>query len=755
MSLCPDLATKQELASLERQINKELERKIPTKEKDSIVNDGGLKGKSLVVGSIALIGGTANNALSKANQAWSGLNQALGNADNAYQVAKSAQSTANNNTSNISNVRSNVRSNATNIGKVHSEALNAKLTAKKANYQSLYNASKTASNANKIASVGGQALKALNLVGTVYSVLSTFATTAALAYLTKKVAALNNAVIRNRQQIERNRIRSVENALINGRQQSEIDQINQANRIRDIQHKELAYRHGLQQAQIVKNTTDIANFKASTKQQIESLKRQYQKQIDSLTESNSELQKQITQANNDIQQVNSQIQSTNLNLQSLKQQNNSQVTNDTQKLIEKTVKKEVNQNVRIRNLNDKVTNYDLNLHTLKSNSKVLESSIEARNREVIKHAKDLERRVNEIKNNEIETNNKVDNLGRQVIQKNNQVDQKQVQDINLKLDNLDNKVSNFPSPTTIAFAVGGLDILRQINENSSKSSCQAPTLVPPIGTSVTNLQALNTAQNIGIQNTVNTINKTVSHGTHGLEAIKKAADVAWKATHADKALQMLNTVVVISNAMALGTNIVDTVGDTASLVLSSLGIKDSTGQAINVNQVIGNTVKNWIVGIVGQANYVAYEQKIKSRLRTYQAAANLYSSVRNMFASAEDIAEETGINVAQIGNALRDSNTVETDSYGYMPEGKRRINSIFNALEHADDKADSLNRIARDVADITDEAVEFIKDRIEFKNLLLNEKKLEIRNEERETNRIESLPNIEEKDKLETVDESS
>ncbi len=148
----------------------------------------------------------------------------------------------------------------------------------------------------------------------------------------------------------------------------------------------------------------------------------------------------------------------------------------------------------------------------------------------------------------------------------------------------------------------------------------------------------------------------------------------------------------------------------------------------------------------GQANYTAYEQKIKSRIRTYQAAANMYSSLRSMLASAEDIAEETGINVAQIGNALRDSNTVEADSYSYMPEGKRRINKVFNALENADEKADTLNRITRDLADITEEAVQFNQDRIEFKNLLNNEKKLELRKEERSANRIESLPNIEEQD---------
>ncbi|MDJ0902427.1 MAG: hypothetical protein QNJ55_26850, partial [Xenococcus sp. MO_188.B8] len=745
MSLCPDLATKQQLAALEKETERELEQKVATSAVPNIIGQA-LAGVSSIVAVKTL-----------------GIQQAVTQNKSAI---KNAAVSVGQNAASLANVKSAVNTNAVNIGNANAQALNATLAAKKANYQNLYTASRAASNANRIATVGKQALRALNLIANIYSILSSFATTTALAYLTKQVAALNKAVILNTKKIEQNRIRSVENSLINGRQQSQIDTINQANRIRDIQHRELAYQVGLQQAQIAKNTSDIAAFKASTEQQVESLKKQYQGQIDSLIKTNSDLQQKITKSNSDIQKINSQIKDNNLKFEALEQRVNSQVkdlekvnSENLEKLVEKQVNKEVNENVKIRNLNDKVTNYDLDIQGLKSNSKDLESSIKARDLEVIKQAKDLEKRVNEIKNNEV----KIETLVDQIIPQDNQVDQKQVQDINNKLDKLDNKISRLPDPATIALAVGGLDILRQIKQNGLKSTCQAPSLVPPVaaqakanGATTLKLQAVNTAQNAAIQKTVNVVQKTttvtnkiVSHGTYGLKAIKNAADIAWKATHADKALQMLNTVLLVNNAIFLGSNIADTVGDTASLVLSSLGIKDSQGQAINVNQVIGNTVKNWIVGIVGQANYTAYEQKIKSRIRTYQATANLYSSVRSMFASAEDIAEETGINVAHIGNALRDSHTVEADSYSYMPEGKRRINKVFNALENADEKADSLNRITRDITDITEEAVQFNQDRIEFKNLLNNERKSEIRKTEREANRIESLPNIQEQDKLE------
>ena len=344
----------------------------------------------------------------------------------------------------------------------------------------------------------------------------------------------------------------------------------------------------------------------------------------------------------------------------------------------------------------------------------------------------------------------------------------QVQQLNNKLDQLDNKISSLPDPATIALAVGGLDILRQIKQNGLKSTCHAPALVPPVaaqakanGAATLGLQTLNTAQNAAIQKTVNLVqqtttvtNKIVSHATYGLKAMKNAADIAWKATHADKALQMLNTVVVISNAISLGTNITDTIGDAASLILNTLGVKDSQGQAIDVNQVIGNSVKNWIIGIVGQANFTAYEAKIKSRIRTYQATANMYSSLRNMLASAEDIAEETGVNVAQIGNALRDSHAVETDSYGYMPEGNRRINKTFRALEKGNELADSFYTVTSDGVDLYQESIEFNNDRKAFQNLLEAEQKTETRKESREANRIESLPNIQEQDKLESVEES-
>ena len=517
-NLCPDLATKEQLASLERQVNRELERKISTTEKDSIVNDGGLKGKSLVAGTIALIGGTANNA-------WNGANQALGNADNAYRVTKSAQSTANQNTSNISNVRSNVKSNTVNIGKANSEALSAKLTARKANYQSLYNASKTASNANRIAGVGKQALRALNLVANVYSILSSFATTAALAYLTKQVVKLNNAVIINTKKIEQNRIRS-------------------------------------------------------------------------------------------------------------------------------------------------------------------------------------------IKNNEIKIETKVDQLGKEIIQKDNQVDQKQVQDINNKLDKLDHKISNFPSPATIALAVGGLDILRQIKQNSSKSTCQAPALVPPVaaqakanGAATLGLQTLNTAQNAAIQKTVNVTKNIVTHPKYGLQAIQNFAQTAWKATRIGKVLEYLSLAATIHNAAMLSRNLGGSLGDTISAIANNTIslIKNEEFQGININETLGNSIEGFLKNLIGAENYTGVSETLSKYNRIINSASNVIYSITSIQAGLAQGLETIGNYTGRIGNALKKSGQVLESSYGWMSEKTSVKTGRLGQIQRVIDTGEGIENVLSDVENATQE----------------------------------------------------
>ena len=175
-NLCPDLAMKAQLASLEKQTKKELDTKVQTASVPNIIGTTLAQVSGIVVLKTSGI-----------------LNATIVNSTKLKDVGVSVG----NNAANIANFKSAVNTNAVNIGNANAQALKATITANKANYQSLYNASRTASNANKIAGVGKQALRALNLFTSIYSILSTVATTAALAAIYKEISILKNRIIRN------------------------------------------------------------------------------------------------------------------------------------------------------------------------------------------------------------------------------------------------------------------------------------------------------------------------------------------------------------------------------------------------------------------------------------------------------------------------------------------------------------------------------------------------------------------------------
>ena len=690
-------------------------------------------------------------------------------------------------------------------GAANAVALNAAVAAKKAGFDALYAQSRAASAANQINSVKAVAGRALSTALGVASIIGTLATAAQLAILTKQVANLRTRQLKfeseqkkfnseinriansalniartNRDSIAQNQIKLNEQGAKISNNKGEIVKAN--NKIDQINLEIAALRNKFDSIE-----KDIADVNQKVNQAIQQSNAIDNNKINNLNNTVDRLQNQNIQSQKQIDSLLAQVSSFQLSdqqqNQKIKELNETIQLGDVKELVTRT-----------RNLNDKVTKINNDITTLKGSEVNLKSSLQGVNTTLkgseIKLQSTLDgvntklqsglEVTNKLTNDRITNlNQKVVNLESQVnatsinqsdvkkivnreLQDINQVNNQQAAQINQKLDTVNSKISALPTITTIALAVGGLDIFRQILSKSNKiSPCQAPVLVPPVAaqTQATNatllgFQGASLAQTTAIQKTVNLTQNIVAHGKYGLQAVQKAADIAWKATHADKALQMLNTVLLVNNALYLGRNIGESLGDAASLVLSSLGIKDSTGSTIDVNAVIGSSIKNWIINRIGSANFAAMEQKFTQSNRTYQATANMYYSLRNILASAEDIAEETGVNVAQIGNALRDSHAVEADSYGYMSEGNRRVNKVFNALEKGDDLADSLYTVTTNTVDIRQESSEFNNERKLFQDLLKAESKLEVRKEERQANRIESLPNIEEQDKLETVDES-
>lgn len=183
---------------------------------------------------------------------------------------------------------------------------------------------------------------------------------------------------------------------------------------------------------------------------------------------------------------------------------------------------------------------------------------------------------------------------------------------------------------------------------------------------------------------------------------------------ADKVLNALNTALLVHNAAMLSSQIGETIGDIASSVLDSVGIKDSDGNAIDVNGVIKTKLVSLLQGLLGEANYQSLTQKIAASNRIYQAGQNIVNDTIDLFDATHQVLEQTGGNVARIGNSLREAGGVEFDAYEEMNEEVRASSKVFKRLEFVEDTTDSAYSIVSDIADIKDTIASISENREEF-----------------------------------------
>ncbi len=225
-----------------------------------------------------------------------------------------------------------------------------------------------------------------------------------------------------------------------------------------------------------------------------------------------------------------------------------------------------------------------------------------------------------------------------------------------------------------------------------------------------------------IKGVVNATHGVVTHAKHGLEAVQKFGEKAWQATHADKILNAITTAIVIHNGIQLSQNLLVTLGETATVVLQAIGVKDSNNEDIDVNAWFQVKMRSWMESILGTENYAALTTRIAKYNRIYQAGANILDASRELFDSARSTAELTAENTGKIGNALLRSGVVSEDSYTTMidkvyPHSKamRRLERFRNGLEEVEDSVSTVGNIASEVVSTKDAFTELKEAKEEWK----------------------------------------
>jgi myosin heavy subunit len=245
--------------------------------------------------------------------------------------------------------------------------------------------------------------------------------------------------------------------------------------------------------------------------------------------------------------------------------------------------------------------------------------------------------------------------------------------------------------------------------------------------------AADLAQGKSILGYVKNTNEAVRDAKYGLEKVQDFADKAWKATHADKILNGITTAVVLHNAVMLSNALGQTIGETATLALQAIGIKDTEGNPFDVNAVIKAKMTELITSVIGSANYEALTKKIAAANRIYQSTANMLDITRNMFDSARSVAELTAENTGKIGNALLESGTVYEDAYSEMidkvnPQNKaqRRLEGLTNALQAVEQGVSAISEISSEVIETRENITQLKAEKAVWKKEnedLLKEKK--------------------------------
>jgi hypothetical protein len=333
-----------------------------------------------------------------------------------------------------------------------------------------------------------------------------------------------------------------------------------------------------------------------------------------------------------------------------------------------------------------------------------------------------------------------------------QMNEQQASQINTKLDKMNDKVVNFPSVGQIAIAVGALDIFRQIlnKPTGGLSKCFAPQVIPPVAAqtranfvAIGTLQGVTIAQSKFIQTSINAVSasttiiqKTVTHATYGLQAAHRLAQTAWKATHMDKVLNTLSVVIALHNAAMLSRNLGETLGDLTSQALSTIGIKDTEGNPLNINATISSSVNSMLTNILGAETYQGIKETWNKSSRILSSASTIVWTVRSIADSTREITEWTAENTGKIGNALKRWRVVGENAYSWMPERMTaqnkwlaRVERARNGVDNLDDAASSFSSVLGEVQNIQQEYSELSEQGTKFKD---NIKQLEPK--EREQN---------------------
>lgn len=265
-------------------------------------------------------------------------------------------------------------------------------------------------------------------------------------------------------------------------------------------------------------------------------------------------------------------------------------------------------------------------------------------------------------------------------------------------------------------------------------------------------------QNIHTAISANT-NIVVTESRTFLGSMQSFAAKAWETTRMSKAIELLTLATAIHNAAMLSRYTGQTVLDVIGNALSFIGIKDETGNALDLNQLLGNSVETMLKTLLGEQVYNDTSKAFQKANRILQIGTAIIWTVRSIQDTALDLAEWTANNTGKIGNALKRFGVVGENSYPWMSETlkaqnkwRNKMERYYNGLESVENVAESAEFVTGSFMEIGQEFGEIKEQRDQLRNTMTtgepfnypDNEPIAVTQNENKGNSVATLPTIDE-----------
>lgn len=221
-----------------------------------------------------------------------------------------------------------------------------------------------------------------------------------------------------------------------------------------------------------------------------------------------------------------------------------------------------------------------------------------------------------------------------------------------------NDIKSQTTPAAITSASSEA-ICQQAN---SPDSCLNTKIGNPLKNSV---QGIKDGLGIGLD----TANILYSQSILGrLIELRNFVGKAWQNVFMDKILNTVGTVLAFHNAMMLSRNLGVTIGETATLFLEAINVKDHAGEDIDVNAWMSAKFTALMQKLLTVEGYAAIVKAINAANRIITAGQGMASAIHGLKDSIQEGQEIIANRVGKIGNAFLEQGILETGSYDWMDD---------------------------------------------------------------------------------------